>query len=669
MKGYDIMRLTRSNSYVLLLIAAFLAFAAFTAGGCGGSGGDPVSIPTGNNGIGNEGGNNGGGETAELNLPSMFDIRVTPEFNAMVQRLKDSGVWAKVDSFHFYNVIEYLTPEELQEVLSEIPEEDRERFIYQNKMVQDELVSFYETGGILTLFHPSNADIERTLKFLKSVSADVAMVDISTDIEICAITKQTASGSLISPDNVVQLDNIFVYVVPDISTLVSIDFASSDLTPDDVEKEYVDMQVSRWERYFLWLAGLRNKAVENARAAAAIETSAAWDNNIVLISRVLAGTYDWSYSNLTSWNMFASEEDIPSIVNRDPHIVYPGSRTNILDYQVYSVHSFTDHSDYFLINSNLYTKPLKFEPEAKCYLQFIPHGYTWRTGLRGYTRSLSYNLSFGKGEYVKTSMPDGVPAGTKYQDNFTWSDEGIFAAQNFGFFEGMSYSGNISFDATNITVSNKSATSTAALEAVFDRPMEDPSSDWSGFTAYPASTVECRLPFTAVIRINSDDWKKGYDSVKLVFSGSVQEGETASHHRYYDSTGEYLYPRVNIAATKNFSLSIKNPNPPMHSTVHQRNYAYPKAPEEGIAGAAAVKILSETNWQLLVESTAEDWLIISGDKTSGNATGPEGEWVIFTAKENTTGQNRFAKLTLVSSPYDNKSKTEVTIVDVFQAGQ
>ena len=79
----------------------------------------------------------------------------------------------------------------------------------------------------------------------------------------------------------------------------------------------------------------------------------------------------------------------------------------------------------------------------------------------------------------------------------------------------------------------------------------------------------------------------------------------------------------------------------------------------------AVKILSETNWQLLVESTAEDWLIISGDKTSGNATGPEGEWVIFTAKENTTGQNRFAKLTLVSSPYDNKSKTEVTIVDVF----
>ena len=171
MKGYDIMRLTRSNSYVLLLIAAFLALAVITAGGCGGSGGDPVSIPTGNNGIGNEGGNNGGGETAELNLPSMFDIRVTPEFNAMVQRLKDSGVWAKVDSFHFYNVIEYLTPEELQEVLSEIPEEDRERFIYQNKMVQDELVSFYETGGILTLFHPSNADIERTLKFLKSVSA------------------------------------------------------------------------------------------------------------------------------------------------------------------------------------------------------------------------------------------------------------------------------------------------------------------------------------------------------------------------------------------------------------------------------------------------------------------------------------------------------------------
>ena len=280
----------KSCKCIWLLIAAFLVFAAFTAGGCGGSGGDPVSIPTGNNG--NEGNNNGGGKTVELTLPSMFDIRSTPEFNSMVQKLKDSDVWDKVDSYNFYNVIEYLTPEELQKVLSEIPEEDRERFIYQNKMVQDELVSFYETGGILTLFHPSNEDIERTLKFLKSVSADVAMVDISTDIEICAITKQTASGSVISRDNVVQLDNIFVYFVPDISTLVSIDFTSSDITPDDVEKEYVDMQVSRWERYFLWLAGLTDKAIENARSAAAIKASAAQYNNIVLISRVLAGTYD-----------------------------------------------------------------------------------------------------------------------------------------------------------------------------------------------------------------------------------------------------------------------------------------------------------------------------------------------------------------------------------------
>ena len=644
---------------IWLLIVAFLVFAAFTAGGCGGSGGDPVSIPT---------GNNGGGKTAELNLPSMFDIRITPEYNAMVQKLKDSGVWAKVDAHHFYNVIEYLTPEELQKVLSEIPEEDRERFIYQNKMVQDELVSFYETGGILTLFHPSNEDIERTLKFLKSVSADVAMVDISTDIEICAITKQTASGSVISRDNVVQLDNIFVYFVPDISTLVSIDFTSSDITTDDVEKEYVDMQVARWERYFLWLAGLTDKAVENARSAAAIKASAAQYNNIVLISRVLAGTYDWSYSNSTEWDRFASEEDIPSIRNRDKNIMYPGSRTNVLDYQVYSVHSFTDHSDYFLINSSLYTKPLKFEPEAKCYLQFIPYGYTWRNGLRGYTRSLSYSMSLGKGEYVKTSMPGGVSAGTKYQENFTWSDESIFTAQDFGFFQGISYSGNISFDATNITVSNKSGTSTAALEAVFDKPAEN-SSEWSGFTAYPASTAECRLPFTAVIRLTSDDWKKGYNSVNLVFRGSVQEGETVSNHRYTDYVNTYTYPRVNIAATKNFTLKIKNPNPPMHSTVHQRNYAYPKE-FGGKLMLGGVRIFSETDWTLLTESSARDWITISGDKTSGKATGTEEEeWVIFSVKENNTGRERFGKLILLARPYDDQSQVETTIVDIYQGGQ
>lgn len=348
--------------------------------------------------------------------------------------------------------------------------------------------------------------------------------------------------------------------------------------------------------------------------------------------------------------------------------MYPGSRTNVLDYQVYSVHSFTDHSDYFLINSSLYTKPLKFEPEAKCYLQFIPYGYTWRNGLRGYTRSLSYSMSLGKGEYVKTSMPGGVSAGTKYQENFTWSDESIFAAQDFGVFTGMHYSGDIYFDSANIVVNNKSNTSTAEIEAVFDTPAED-SSTKVGLTAHPASTAECRLPFTAVIRLTSDDWKKGYDSVNLVFSGSVQEGEAAKNYKYYyGKFGIDEYPRVDIAATKNFSLSIKNPNPPVHSTVHQRNYACPKEYGGRVMGGD-VQIFSEADWTLLIEESARDWIAISGDKTSGKATGPEGEWVTFTVQENHTGRERFGKLFLQARPYDDQSQVETTIVDIYQAGQ
>ena len=339
----------------------------------------------------------------------------------------------------------------------------------------------------------------------------------------------------------------------------------------------------------------------------------------------------------------------------------------MLDYSVYSAHSFTDHNDYFILASSLYTKPLKVENDAHCYLPFMPGGYTWYFGLRGYTRSMTLGATLGN--VVKTSMPDGVSKGTYYTDTFTWSDEGVFSAHDFGVFEGMSYSGKIFFDAEYITVANLSDTSSATLMASFDAPRSGSSSSKTGYYANSASMEECNLPLHVVFKLSSDDWKKGYDSVNLVFEGSIQEGEAVKDSSYHDHQTWDRYPRIDLLATKNFKLEIRKPNPPMHSTVHQRNYAFPKAPEEGIKGAAAVKILSETNWQLLVESTAEDWLIISGDKTSGNATGPEGEWVIFTAKENTTGQNRFAKLTLVSSPYDNKSKTEVTIVDVFQAGQ
>ena len=83
-----------------------------------------------------------------------------------------------------------------------------------------------------------------------------------------------------------------------------------------------------------------------------------------------------------------------------------------------------------------------------------------------------------------------------------------------------------------------------------------------------------------------------------------------------------------------------------------------------------VRIFSETDWTLLTESSARDWITISGDKTSGKATGTEEEeWVIFSVKENNTGRERFGKLILLARPYDDQSQVETTIVDIYQAGQ
>ncbi|MBQ6001670.1 MAG: hypothetical protein IJL18_02315 [Synergistaceae bacterium] len=196
----------------------------------------------------------------------MFDIRNTTEYQTMINELKASGVWAKVDGLTFYNVHGYLSDAQLQEVLKEVPEEDRDQFITQNRLLRDDLVKYYSNGGILTLFHPDDAQIRQTVSFLESVSADVALLDISEDVEICAITKQTSNGPTVSGDNI-QLDNVFVYVIPNVKTFVAVE---SEDSPYDVEKEYLDMQVERWRRYYLWLASIKDRVQENANTASSI---------------------------------------------------------------------------------------------------------------------------------------------------------------------------------------------------------------------------------------------------------------------------------------------------------------------------------------------------------------------------------------------------------------
>lgn len=83
--------------------------------------------------------------------------------------------------------------------------------------------------------------------------------------------------------------------------------------------------------------------------------------------------------------------------------MYRGTRTNILEYNVYSVHSFTDHSDYFVVSSNFSTKPKKVDTQARVVLPYQQLGteqttelaYTWFRGLRGYTSGFDSKITFG----------------------------------------------------------------------------------------------------------------------------------------------------------------------------------------------------------------------------------------------------------------------------------
>ena len=622
------MRISRSKFHLWLMAAAMFVFAVLASGGCGGSGGGTVAVT---NNDGQE-----SGESAELYLPSMFEIRAIEEFTAMTDELKVEGIWDKIDSLTFYNVFD---------------------------SIDSQVISNYNNGGVLTMYYPTENDLEKAFAFLKSMSADISMLDISADIEIIAITKRTASGTAISEDNILQLDNIFVYVVPDISTLVSADGYTS---PDEVEEAYLKMQIDRWRRYFCWLASLDDRTQASLRTAANIDGIASGNNNIVDVSKVVSGTYDFSYSKLWTWD---AQETSPDNTRIDTwhgqkqsrnYMSYSASRNNMLDYQIYSVHSFTDHCDYFVVGSSLYTNPIT-AGDSYCLPPIRQGVYTVEFPyIRGFTRAAELDVSMTKnsanaGSLLTTSMPDGAAHGTVYSENFTWKGEGIFAGDDFGVFDGVSFSKPLSYDAANITVLNDSDRQSAKFTALFDWPA-DSSSTESGFSAYSASITANRLPTYSVFKVSSGDWKAGYDAVQVSFSGRIREGASLKGYYYYDTH----YPRINAVFSKNFHLSVKTPIPPKHSTTHQRYYACNRHEI-----AAAVRVFSESDWNIELESGAESW--ITFEKTSGKATGSEGEWVVFTIHENTSGSGRHANMYLVSYPYNDKTKQERTLFELHQS--
>ncbi len=60
---------------------------------------------------------------------------------------------------------------------------------------------------------------------------------------------------------------------------------------------------------------------------------------------------------------------------------------------------------------------------------------------------------------------------------------------------------------------------------------------------------------------------------------------------------------LHFGLTKNFKLEISNPNPPKHSIVHQRYYAFNRH-----AGSFGVRIHFESDWKIVLEPGAESWV-------------------------------------------------------------
>ena len=123
----------------------------------------------------------------------------------------------------------------------------------------------------------------------------------------------------------------------------------SGTTSEDIERIETEYQVNRWRDFFHWCADGIDEALANSEAAVASLRAAAGNDELTSIA---AGTHPLiTYDYCTTFEPFGGDKYNGGRYNRTI------SRKSKAQYHIYSVHSFSTGSDYYLVQATLTTSP------------------------------------------------------------------------------------------------------------------------------------------------------------------------------------------------------------------------------------------------------------------------------------------------------------------------
>ena len=506
----------------------------------------------------------------------------------------------------------------------------------------DELRRHYDSEDVILLEEPDIDFINKVRSDLGEVSEDSSIAGASGYLEVYAMTRIISGNAFRS----------FTYTVPTMGDIISsegtssqqdssqsaIDILSTDqaITGED-EAVYtaVDFVVERWVNFFEWVStfGLRSVFGEDFTAAADKVTEEADRQE---------HTFDFSYTGLKVDGITYDDWDKSATA-------FTISRNNSLNLKVYSAHSFQTGNDYYFVQSRASTTPKNYKstevsPMGAAFTAPYLYGYTKYLGFEAWLNgSTASNVSIaasnpGNLKGSPTSSGAKYNADTSYSIN-RWTGvhqyKGPFAVN------GLDYSNSQTWTVKGWDMVNNSGANHPASAGWYAN-VYNPANAWGKLIPSAGSTETLSYTTDWVWEVKPAFWKT-HKTVKMNVAFEVRDGATITGTNH-DDTNKWF-------ENKQTASVILTPPPHLSARLVGRSLSAPgnswalfwynlwteKVPFsytlDEKPDTLTLKVLAEEPWTLTYKTNdGGNWATVS--KTSGTATGADGQDVTITVQEN-----------------------------------
>ena len=666
----------KNKTFCVLLAVMLALFAVISIGGCGSS-----SSLTQDSGWENK---TDSGSLDMTNALASDDV-----VNAIRERLEDTPlILAGLAEARVYDLeisgdgqiwatdISFYDEEE-----EEVPETADVPMLYD----KDEFWRHYESGDIIIL---EEADIDFINKIRADVgqnSEDASITGEAGSLEVYSLAKRSLQEKV----------NVYSYAVPRMdSTKAQIGGEGEPLKEEDSTDTYdgdeeipepdnstpaktysnVDFVVDKWVDFFSWMAaiGIFTEPAEYAVNAAEVQ-------NLTGISDTQKQTFDFSYNDLDADGIIFSGKDSSAMK-------FKRARTNKLEFDISSAHSFKDKKDYYFVRAKASTTPKNFTDTV--VMPWGDDSYKFNY-VYGYTNHLRFAAELEDAtqtgeESTALSLEAESPAaeiladGSNIPEGLTYTLEGPVGVRELQAEriaqDGIVYSDSHTWKPEGYILVNNSGGRSAEFYADVKRPVRGSvirSSNEPPSWYYEAAANEASknpLEYTASwVWALSDDFWRVHPTMKMNVQFEVVDGAT-SGQSYYDSKS-YPQSGTSFGSTNNASFVLTQPP---HTVIQANNVPFTKGAAYLVianfilklnneatnshivirdeAGTETIRIFAEDDWTITardVDSSRDNWLKVSPE--SGSATGPEGTEV---------------RLEYSANPFANKNEARLALVDV-----